>query len=180
MRTLSTSFSLLLAGLVLASCGGSKDNTVSDKALVDTNFDNLVGWVDNTNGTLTKKFAHSGHYSLTVGGGPEYAVTYRTLLGQVITTKPRKLQVSAWVRTEEANTPAQLVVQINKPGVEAYVFWKGIPLSTDTKPGEWKEVKTELVMPAEVASDQSLSVYLWGNGAGKPVYLDDLQITNAE
>jgi hypothetical protein len=181
MRTLTSSLSLVLAGVLLASCGGSNNGAKDDKTLVDTNFDNLVGWVDNSSGSLNKKFAHSGHYSLTVGGGIEYAgAAFHSTLGQITATKPRKLDLHAWVRTEEPGTRAQLVVQITKPVGDEKVFWKGLPLSAGSKAGEWTELKTTLVMPDNVANDQILGVYMWAGGAQKPVYLDDLKITNAE
>jgi hypothetical protein len=179
MRTLTSSLCLLGVGLLLAECGSNKSAT-NDKALVDTNFDNLVGWVDNSGGSLSKKFAHSGHYSLTVGGGAEYGAAFRAPLGTVTATKPRKLKLHAWVRTEEPNTPSQLVVQITTPVKDEKVFWKGLQLSVGSKAGEWSELEAELALPDNVTNDQILGVYMWGNNAPKPVYLDDLSIVNAE
>ncbi|GAA4017033.1 hypothetical protein GCM10022408_33230 [Hymenobacter fastidiosus] len=181
MRILSSSLSFLFVGVLLVGCGGSDTAVKDDKTLVDTNFDNLVGWVDNASGSLSKKFAHSGKYSLTVGGGTEYGgAAFHSPLGQITATKPRKLTLHGWVRTDEPNTPAQLVVQVTKPGTDEKVFWKGLPLSAGSKPGEWTELKADLVLPENVANDQILGVYLWGNSAGKPIFLDDLTIVSAE
>ncbi|PJJ48481.1 hypothetical protein [Hymenobacter chitinivorans] len=179
MRTLTASLALLLTGLTLTNCGSDK-KADDGKTLINTSFDEFQGWIDNSSGTLSNKVAHSGRYSITVGGGKEYGLTFKSPLGQMIAAKPRKLALEGWVRTEEANTPAQLVVQVTKPGTDEKVFWKGISLAEGTKPGEWTELNMNLDLPDNVASDQVLGVYLWGNNAGKPVYLDDLRITNAD
>ncbi|TGE20598.1 hypothetical protein E5K00_21630 [Hymenobacter aquaticus] len=182
MRTLTASCSLLLTALLLTSCNKDGDGASGkdDKTLVKTDFDGLQGWVDNTAGSLTKKFAHSGRYSLTVGGGKEYGTTFTAPLGELMATKPRKVSVEAWVRTEEENTPTQLVIQVTKPGSGEHVFWKGLPLAGKAKPGEWSEMKAEVELPENISFDQVLKVYAWGNNAGKPVYLDDLQIMTVE
>ncbi|MCB2380012.1 hypothetical protein LGH70_20630 [Hymenobacter sp. BT635] len=181
MRTLTASSLLLLGGLMMASCGGSDKSAEADeKTLINTNFDNFQGWVNNYSGGLSDKAAHSGRYSITVGGGKEYGIAFSSPLGQLIAAKPRKLHLEAWVRIDEPNTPVQLVVQITKPVGDEKVFWKGLALAEGSKPGQWTELKTDLILPENVSSDQILGVYMWANGAGKPVYLDDLRITNAE
>lgn len=181
MRTLTASCSLLLAGLLLAGCGNSdKVSEVDPKMMIDTNFDDLQGWVNNATGSLNNKVAHSGRNSITVGAGKEYSLTFTSPLGQLIAAKPRKLHLEAWVRTEEANTPAQLVVQVAKADSDEKLFWKGIPLAEGSKIGQWTEVKADLALPDGISSDNVLSVYMWGNNSGKTVYLDDLRLTNAE
>ncbi|UOQ54280.1 hypothetical protein [Hymenobacter cellulosivorans] len=179
MRTLTASFALLLTGLLLTNCGGDK-KTDDGKTLVNNSFDEFQGWIDNSGGSLSNKAAHSGRYSLTIGGGREYGLTFKSPLGQLIAAKPRKLAIEGWVRTEEPNSPAQLVVEVTRPGTDEKVFWKGVSLGEGSKPGQWTEIKKELALPDNVASDQVLGVYLWGNSAAKPVYLDDLRITNAD
>ncbi|TGE15652.1 hypothetical protein [Hymenobacter elongatus] len=182
MRTLTASCTLLLAAFLLTNCdkGADSASEKDDKTLVNTDFDGLQGWVNNSTGTLSNKYAHSGKYSLTVGGGKEYGLTFSAPLGQLMATKPRKMNVQGWVRTEEANTAVQLVIQVTKPGTDEKVFWKGLPLFGGTKPGQWTELKTDIILPDNIGFDQVLGVYLWGNNAGKPVYLDDLRITSVE
>lgn len=181
MRTLTASCSLLLAAFLLTNCNKGADTAKQDdKTLINTDFDGFQGWVNNGSGSLTNKYAHSGRYSITVGGGKEYGLTFGAPLGQLMAAKPRKVHVQGWVRVEEANTPVQLVVQVTKPGTDEKVFWKGLPLSAGTKVGQWTELKSDITLPDNVAFDQLLGVYMWGNNAGKPVYLDDLRIVSAD
>lgn len=183
MRLIITLLTLLLPGMLLFGCGGSSlDHTASanNKMLVGTDFDEFRGWVSNADSSLSNQQAHSGRYSLTVGAGREYGMTFKYPLGELSATKPRTLHVQAWVRTEETTTPAQLVIEVVKPVTNERVFWRGIHLFGGSKPGKWTKLNTDLVMPDNIAFDHILGVYMWGNGAQKPVYLDDLQITSGD
>lgn len=183
MRILTASLFGILSSLMLLNCSGPSSGSgvpANDKRLIDTNFDEFRGWVDNSGGSLSNVQAHSGRYSLTVGGSREYGLTFQYPLGELTASKPRKLHVRAWVRAEETTTPAQLVVEIAKPGTGERIFWRGINLFGGTKPGKWTKLETDLIMPDAIAFDQLLTVYMWANGAEKAIYLDDLQITSAD
>lgn len=182
MRTLASSFPLLLTGLLFLGCDGTNSGQAesNDKMLIYNNFDELRGWIDNTAGSLTKQQAHSGRYSLTVGGGPEYSLTFRHPFGDLTASKPRKLRLQAWVRIEAAATPAQLVVEVTKPGSQEQVFRRAINLVEHGEPGKWTELKADLIMPETIAYDQVLVVYLWANTAVKAVYMDDLRIATTD
>ncbi|WP_084444919.1 carbohydrate binding domain-containing protein [Hymenobacter roseosalivarius] len=160
--------------------GSGQTASANDKTLVNTDFDEFRGWVSNADSSLSNRQAHSGRYSLTVGGGREYGMTFKYPLGELAAVKPRTLHVQAWVRVEETTTPAQLVVEVTKPVTSERVFWRGVHLFGGSKPGKWTKLETDLVMPDNIAFDQILGVYMWGNGAQKPVYLDDLRITSGD
>jgi hypothetical protein len=183
MRLSIAFVTLLLAGTLLSGCNGSSPHqtaSANDKTLVSTDFDEFRGWISNADSSLSNRQAYSGRYSLTIGGGREYGLTFKYPLGELAAVKPRTLHVQAWVRVEETTTPAQLVVEVVKPVTNERVFWKGIHLFGGSKPGKWTKLDTDLVMPDNIAFDHILGVYLWGNGAQKPVYLDDLKITSGD
>jgi hypothetical protein len=183
MRLITALLTLLLPSALMFGCSGANSDrsaSANDKTLVSTDFDEFRGWVSNADSSLSNKQAYSGRYSLTIGAGREYGMTFKYPLGELAAVKPRTLNVQAWVRTEETTTPAQLVIEVVKPGTNERVFWKGIHLFGGSKPGKWTKLNTDLVMPDNVAFDHILGVYMWGNGAQKPVYLDDLKITSAD
>lgn len=174
---------LLSSSLLVSACGDSESDqaaSANDQTLMHTDFDELRGWMSTTDSSLSNRQAHSGRYSLIIGAGREYGLTFKYPFGELTATKPRTLRVQAWVRTEETTTPAQLIVEVTKPVTNERIFWQGIHLFGGSKPGKWTKLKTDLVMPNNIASDQILGVYMWGNGAQKPVYLDDLRIINVD
>lgn len=183
MRLIVTPIFLLLGSLLVSGCGDGGSHQVAsanDKVVLDTSFDEFRGWVDNSVGSLTQKQAYSGRYSLTVGGGREYSLTFKYPLGELTASKPRKLLIEAWVKTEQIATPARLVIEVGKPNTRDLTFWKPLPVFAVSEPNKWMKTETEMEMPADVVFDQTLHVYLWANGAATPVYLDNLRITNVD
>ena len=177
MRTV---LSLLLASsLLLSGCNANSD-AADDQVMITTGFDELLGWVDNGVGSLTKEQAYNGRYSWSVGGGREYSLTFVYPLGELTTSKPRKLRIQAWVKTDQVTTPVRLVIEVGKPNSQERTFWKPLPVFAVAEPNKWLETEAEVELPADITSDQTLHVYLWANSAATPVYLDNLRITRIE
>jgi hypothetical protein len=171
---------LLLAGSLLLGACNNSDVADDDQVMINTGFDELIGWVDNGVGSLTKEDAYNGRYSWSVGAGREYSLTFVYPLGELTTSKPRKLRIQAWVKTDQVTTLARMVIEVGNPNSTERTFWKPLPVFAVNEPNKWVKSETEVELPADITSNQTLHVYLWANNAATPVYLDNLRISKIE
>ncbi len=182
MRTSSLLIGAGLLGL-LAGCNRSSDTPSvgsGNGVWVNQDFESLRGWSNPNNATsLTSEKAHSGKFSIKTGPGIEYSMGFGAKLGDLSSTKPRKLHLEAWVWVPSEKSTSSLVVQVgsgDKP-----VMWESIKLAEKAGGfGEWKKLETDIMMKPEITYTDGLSVYMWGPQETAPVYLDDLVITEAE
>ncbi|UYZ62082.1 hypothetical protein [Hymenobacter weizhouensis] len=168
---------------LFASCHRSADVPPvgsGNKQWVNQDFEGLWGWVSSDKAaSITQEKAHSGRYSLTVGPGVEYSATFGAPLGQLSDTKPRKINITAWVWVPNAESTAILVVQVGGP--QGNVMWDGLRLSNKINTyGKWVQLNEHIMLSPNIAYEHGLSVYLWSQSTPAPVYLDDLVITEAE
>jgi hypothetical protein len=115
-----------------------------------------------------------------VGAGREYSLTFVYPLGELTTSKPRKLRIQAWVKTDQVTTLARMVIEVGNPNSTERTFWKPLPVFAVSEPNRWVKTETEVKLPADITSNQTLHVYLWANSAATPVYLDNLRISRIE
>lgn len=173
--------------LTTAACAGlsgcsSTETTELPKNLVSHNdFESVEGWMPAPPSLTTEK-AHSGRFSLRVGGNTDYSLTYTNSLSNVSPTRLQKLDVSGWAMLPAKGSTAKLVVEIKNPADATQgVFWETIDLPEQVKElNKWTEVKKSFTMPATLEPTYELRVYLWRGASPTPAFLDDLIITRGE
>lgn len=164
-------------GLLVAACSGS-DNVKGD--LVTRNdFEAVVGWGGNNDGSVTKEKAHSGKYSVKVGPQNEYGYTYANTLGNMSAAKTKSITLSAWVWMPNNQQAATLALSVTRSAEQgASLFYGGIDLNKAvTKFNTWQKVSQTFPMPDSVESTNQLKCYLWRTATNENVYADDITIS---
>lgn len=183
---MSTTYYFLALGIVGLLAGCERAANVppvgsGKKEWLHQDFDNLRGWLAEEQAvSLTQEKAHSSRVSIKTGPGIDYSLTFSAPLDQLSATKPRKLRVQAWVWVPEETNNTTLV--ITTVGSEGVVSWEGIQLANAVRDYKnWQHLDQKVMMSPQLTSDHVLKVYLWQrNGNDKPLYLDDLVISEEE
>ena len=168
-----TFFLLTLTGLVACQ----KQDTVADtKVLMSSDIDSLVGWVAGPN-TFSKGKAHSGKYSLGVDQSHEFSPNYAAMLGDVFSTRPRGVKLSAWVYATDEHSGGKLefVLKDGTNGQEQ--FRKQFRLTEVGGYGKWVRLEQEINFPKEVTYSSQIFMYVSRAESTTPAYVDDLQLT---
>ena len=168
---------LLVAGAAGCQPRGGRAET-KQRVLMHTSFEELVGWAPELPPTLTTKKVHSGKYAVRVDGQHPYSPSFRTELGQLVTHRPRRFTLSAWVWVPSFKDDAVFVMAISNPGDPDHpIFSKNVFLTTSGPFEQWKQVSRDFDLPVNVYSKSLITIYLWNASANAPVYADDLQLT---
>jgi hypothetical protein len=173
---LLTCSALGLGVLLGTSC--SKATTNEEDTLMRNDFDHLSGWLENIP-SLTQDKAHSGAYSVVVKPGVERSLSYDITLGQLSSTRPYKIRISAWALRTGDQQAAKLVVEIKDPDKEgAQVLRDSIDLGKKVqKLNTWQRVEHIIAVPPLVPASSHIMVYMQGVKTGQPTYLDDLALS---
>lgn len=168
---------LLATGLAGCQPRDGRPET-KQRVLMHTSFEELVGWAPELPPTLTTEKAHSGKYALRVDGQHPYSPSFRTELAQLVTHRPRRFTLSAWVWVPSFKDDAVFVMAISDPGNPDHpVYSKNLFMTTSGPFGAWKQVSRDFDLPINVYSKSLITIYLWNSGASAPVYADDVQLT---
>ncbi|MFD1467497.1 hypothetical protein ACFQ48_04605 [Hymenobacter caeli] len=170
--------------LALGACGGQTASTTAGQ-LATNDFESMDGWMSGaTNPSLTKEKAHSGVFSVKIDPAVEYSLGYNNLLGKMSASRLRKIKLHCWVFLPNEKASAVLVTDVQTPGVAKSVLWDGFDLLKEVKAksalNQWAEVEHTVEIPETAAYTSKMLVYLWRGGSTQPVYLDDLQILQAD
>lgn len=173
--------SVLAATTLLVGCAEDKPaSTVEGQVIAANDFESLDGWIPATP-TLTREVAHSGKYSVTVGGGNEFGLGYSTILGQVASQKPHKLKLEAWAYLTNINSDATLGLQVADPATGQALFNEGIRLRDQVKKErEWTLVSKEITLPDNITYTNQLKVFPWRGPTADAAYLDDVKVSILE
>jgi hypothetical protein len=164
-----------LGTLFISSC--SRDTVYGNGVLMRSDFDHLTGWIGDTS-SLTRDKAHSGAYSLVVKPGAARSLGYDAVLGQLCSSRPDKLYVSAWVMRTGNQNATKLVVEIKDPDANNQVFREDIDLGKEVqKLDTWQRLEHAVAVPPKVSANAHIMLYLSGAEAGQPTYLDDLALS---
>lgn len=167
----------LLAALAACSSETTKEDP---NYLLGNDFDNLESWLPATP-SLTRDVAHSGKYSVKVDGDNEYALGFNNQLGKISSSRLKKIKLQGWAYMVSNRSAARLQLQIVDPATNKEIFSDGINLADQVKGyRNWTKISKEITLPDNVASNQTLKVYLWRGAAGDTAYLDDLQVVREE
>lgn len=161
--------------LTLGACSSETEPAVPAGRITFNNFEAVDGWVPATP-SLTKEKAHSGHYSVKVQPGIDYALGYGNQLGAVSPTKFQKITIKGWALRSGPKASAAVVVQIldaNNQGA----FYQAVSLPEAVQAtNRWTAFSKEFTLPTNLTPAHYLKVYLWKASAEQPTFLDDLEI----
>ncbi|AMR27909.1 hypothetical protein A0257_12975 [Hymenobacter psoromatis] len=173
-----------LAGLSLLAATSCKQDSTTDGTstlLAFNDYEAVVGWVPNPSPSVTSERAHSGHYCVKVGPQDEFGMGYAMVLEKIIDHRPRKLRVEAWGFMTDANATAKIGFQLFNAAQDKVLFSDGIEYADAIKtPGKWVKISKDITLPADVAGNQQIRVFLWRSVAGSPAYVDDLKISEVQ
>jgi hypothetical protein len=162
---------------LLLSTGCSQPVAENKDALMSNDFDHLSGWLDDAP-SLTRDKAHSGAYSVVVKPGLDRSLNYDITLGQLSTTRPHKIRLSAWAMRTGNQGAAKLLVEIKDPATGAQAFREDIDLGKEVqKLNTWQHIEHVLEVPPLVPATAHIIVYMQRAGASQPTYLDDLALS---
>lgn len=176
---------LLLAGLAgatgLSGCHyHAAYPEVREHRVFFNDFEQLDGWLPEASPTLTTERAHSGRYSIMVDAAHPFSITYHTKLGELMSLRPRRMRLSAWVWVESSSDDAKLVFSVTVPDdpqgkskAYAQVF-----LVDNWPYRRWTHVSRDIDLPPEVSSQADLSIYLWNDSNPDRVFADDWELTD--
>jgi len=178
----NTFLALVATAAVATSCGGDDDKKPANGRIVTQNdFESTAGWgVDPA--LLSREYAHSGVYSITVDPSHEFSLTYEAALGQISPQKFKKIHLEAWVYLQSQKGNASLGVQFTDPaqGNKA-IGGEGIDLGQAVKQyNKWVLVSKDFALPDNITSANHLKVFVWRAMASQPVFVDDIRLTILE
>ena len=183
MGTYTSCSGLLLAsvvglGLLAATgCHRADSDVAAGNQLAFNDFEAVMGWLGSTE-SVTRERAHSGSHAIKVDGGMEYGLGYSMELSQAANHPLHKLHLEAWGFMTDAQSTAQLGLQLYDPAQRKPVFGDGIDYAAAVqKPGKWVKISKDITLPGTTNGAQQLRVFLWRASASSPAYLDDLRIT---
>lgn len=144
-------------------------------------FEDLDGWLPDpaAAATLTTERAHSGRYSVMVDAAHPFSLTYHAKLGELVSLRPRRMRLSAWVWVENSSNDAKLVFSAGtpndpgKPKAYAQVF-----LVDNWPYRRWTHVSRDIDLPLDISSQSELSIYLWNDTSPDRVFADDWELTD--
>jgi len=168
-----------LLGLCLLSACSSKTTSADDILITANDFEATAGWNDNL-ALLTRKYAHSGQYAITVDKEHEFSLTYQIPLDTVSSQKRIKtLHLEAWAYLLSDKSSGDLVLQISDPAQNnKNTLYETIKLGEAVRTyNNWTLVSKDIPVPNEVTAAQQMKIYLWRSSASEPVFVDDLKVS---
>ncbi|GAB3239430.1 hypothetical protein GCM10027346_32710 [Hymenobacter seoulensis] len=175
---------MLLGILLMASqCGCPTDpaevrayQDVREHVVFANDFEQIPNWI--SEGSLTTERAHSGRYAVKVDKEHPFSLTYRRIIGDMFTQRPRRMKLSAWVWVEGPYDDALLAFNLNPPaGSSQPMFSAKIYLADNWPYRRWIHVSRDIDLPPVYSSQSQLSIFLWHNTAQNTVYADDWKLT---
>lgn len=169
---------LAAAGLLAASCNSRSGPR--QRELAHTDFEGFKGWAPALLPNLATEKAHSGKFSIRVDPQHQYSATFRAELGQLVSHRPRRITLGAWVWVPSFLDDASFVVAISNPSDPDHPVFRKEVFLNDSGPFEaWKWVSRDLNIPMDMyfSSRSQLIVYLLAKNTQSAVYADDLLLT---
>ncbi|MBW6492889.1 MAG: hypothetical protein K0B15_17025 [Lentimicrobium sp.] len=123
---------------------------------------------------MDKTPAHSGNYAAKLDATEKYSLTFRENFANINAKLPKRVVVNGWYYFAEPNDKAGMVMEINENG--SNYIWKAFNFSdVDKTINQWNEFTAYFAIDKPITPDHQIKVF--GNGAGKLLYLDDIRIT---
>ncbi|UOQ73508.1 hypothetical protein [Hymenobacter cellulosilyticus] len=165
----------------LTACNSGPSTTATDSLLAN-DFEASAGWGDVQEGSLTTDKAHSGRWSIQTNPSIPFSYTYVRQLGRLDPKLTRSYQLKGWAMRTSTGSTGSLVVQVNKSSTDTTkVFYGALPIGDAVKSfNKWEAISLPFQLPASAAAENVVKIYLWGDKATAPTYLDDLELTAAK
>ncbi len=155
---------------MLASCSGA--NEYSDEPLFKTSFDDIAGWVSESN--LIYQNAHSGNYSLGANPTNEYSLMWKKPVKKISEKHLSLLRISAFAKNGDSENRSCIVVTIDSG--KNNLFWKSMEFSEfDLNSKSFTRVEAFLGLPEITDTNAVISIYLWSKG-NSSAFIDDLEL----
>lgn len=175
MKNLIVSSFIICAIIMLSACSGNNEDKNKKEPGVSSFSNDLenAGWINQN--TLTKEVAaHSGKFSSKLDSVSQYSFGFVNYFKYINDTLPEKVDINFWIFYPQTGIESNLVISIDSVGKN--IFWKGIPLKDSVKsPKQWKEIKSDIILPREIMFTDKVSVYIWNNDK-RTFYIDDIKV----
>jgi hypothetical protein len=165
----------LLSLLMACSSDQAAGHYIGD-VITRTDFEDVAGWGADVS-AVTRERAHSGRFAIFVNASREFSLTYRLPLREASVHQIKAVNLEAWVYVPSGQADASLNVQVESAtgtGVSPLYSEQFRLLDQVREFGKWTKVQHTFVLPAGLASESELRIFLRRNISPEPVYLDDL------
>ncbi len=137
------------------------------------NFDNIKNW--GLNGVLTEESTRSGKWATYVDSTHEYSMTYERVQQELLDKGYKKVEFTAWVKTENTDSDIKAVLTLDSPTGVNY-SWQGTAIDSSITTDErgWKKVSVQLNLMKEVP-EAHIKAYFWSPKKGKAI-IDDVSL----
>lgn len=153
-----------LAILILMACNNE------NKLNHHIGYEEAAGFIEHP--SLSEEQYHSGSLSVKVSPSQIYGLTYKRRLGSVSTGTIKKIQLSAWLRSNNEKASAKLVCAIDGNGQT--LVWNAIDSKENNlSPAQWTEVKASFDIAKAGQHENTLVIYLLNTGEGS-MWVDDI------
>jgi hypothetical protein len=167
---------LLLISLLAWGCGedGTKTIILNQSRIKTFSTEMLPACWFNEN-TLQQKVVRSGAFASRIDSVNSYSYGFKSFFAQLDSTIPRRINISLWLRAQDMDIDADLVVSIDS--TDKNKFWAAVALKDSLKKSDtWQQIQCKLTLPKRVIRpEDKVIVYVWGKNA-KEIFIDDLSV----
>ncbi len=135
---------------------------------------------DTNNPHISKRYAHSGNYSLKMDSTIKYASSFRLPFEKLTQHYYAWLKISVWIYPVRPlkETPVALVATFQHNGKNYYyrtMRFSDFDIAKNIHLNKWNRVEMLYLTPEVRSKKDKLLIYLWNRGK-KAVYFDDMKI----
>ena len=115
---------------------------------------------------------YSKKHSLHIDSSSEYAMTYRTIVGNIFKENSRYLTISLRAKMDTLSD-CKIVVSIKQNGEQ--IEWQGYDIQNYYQKDEWFQPVFVFERKNEFQADDEITIYLWNPGKGE-LWVDDFSL----
>lgn len=157
---------LFILSLLSVAC----NNENKGEGTYYNDFETMGYWSESPK--IAKNVGHSGNFCVFTDSATEYTEGFRLPVTDIKKSKPKYIEASGWVMSNDVNAKAQLVVTLDSVGKA--VAWNGAQTQkVILGVGKWYELSVTIQLPENISPNEKILMYGWYGGGGK-VYFDDL------
>jgi hypothetical protein len=159
--------------LLIYSCGSEEP-----RMKYFNDIDNHVGWNENVQGNIIfDREARSGKYVCKIDNQSPYSVTFELQTMEITDNVLKRVNVSAWVKIDDANSEPLVVVDILDKDRNSREW---IPQGLDDKQnsvGKWVKLSSQIDLTSNNRNQpqNSFRIYV-SNGSASSALVDDIEV----